>query len=83
VELRFLKRERVKVPAGVYDCGVIEPLLREAGLFKQEGRVTLWVSDDAYRLPIIVKSKVKVGSISAVLESVRHGAPPMSRGEAR
>lgn len=72
-ELRVLKRETVKVPAGRFSCGVVEPLLRSAGLFKQEGRVTLWVSDDANRYPVIVRSRVKVGSISAVLESVRPG----------
>lgn len=75
VEIRVLKREQVKVPAGRFNCGVVEPLLKEAGLFKQEGRVTLWVSDDADRIPVIVKSRVKVGSITAVLESVKRGTP--------
>ena len=83
VEIRVLKKERVRVPAGTYDCGVVEPLLKEAGLFKQEGRVTLWVSDDDDRLPVIVKSKVKVGSITAVLESVRRGAPAPMAGRGR
>jgi hypothetical protein len=73
VELRVLKRETVTVPAGTFHCGVVEPLLKSAGLFKQEGRLTLWVSDDEKRIPIIMKSKVKVGSITAVLESYTPG----------
>lgn len=72
-ELRVLKRETVNAPAGRFQCGVVEPLLRSAGLFKQEGRVTLWVSDDLHRYPVIVRSRVKVGSITAVLESIRPG----------
>jgi hypothetical protein len=75
MELRILKRETVRVPAGTYNCGVVEPILLEPGLFKHEGRVTLWVSDDADRVPVIIKTKVKVGSITAVLESHRRGAP--------
>ncbi|HEX7879814.1 MAG TPA: DUF3108 domain-containing protein [Candidatus Eisenbacteria bacterium] len=75
VELRVLKRETVRVPAGTYACGVVEPILLEPGLFRNEGRVTLWVSDDANRVPVIIKTKVKVGSITAVLESHRHGTP--------
>lgn len=75
VELRVLTRETVKVPAGTYLCGVVEPLLKTAGLFKHEGRLTLWVSDDAFRVPVVMKSKVKVGSIVAVLESHRKGTP--------
>jgi hypothetical protein len=75
VELRVLKRETVNVPAGTFNCGVVEPLLKTAGLFKQEGRLTLWVSDDDRRIPVIMKSKVKVGSITAVLESYKPGTP--------
>jgi hypothetical protein len=82
VELRVLKREQVTVPAGTFTCGVVEPLLKSAGLFKQEGRVTLWVSDDQYRIPVIVKSKVKVGSITAVLESWKPGTPTTATGMA-
>jgi hypothetical protein len=73
VEIRVLKREEVKVPAGVFRCGVVEPILKAPGLFKNEGRITLWVSDDDLRIPVIVKTKVKVGSITAVLESYRPG----------
>jgi len=75
MELRVLKRETVTVPAGTYACGVVEPILLEPGLFRQEGRVTLWVSDDADRVPVIIKTKIKVGSITATLESHRRGTP--------
>lgn len=75
VEIRVLKREQVKVPAGIFQCGVVEPILKAPGLFKHEGRITLWVSDDERRIPVIVKTKVKVGSITAVLESYRPGTP--------
>jgi hypothetical protein len=82
VELRVLKREQVTVPAGTFTCGVVEPLLKTAGLFKQEGRLTLWVSDDEMRMPVIMKSKVKVGSITAVLESYRQGTVNAATGMA-
>jgi hypothetical protein len=80
VELRVLKREQVTVPAGTFTCGVVEPLLKTAGLFKQEGRLTLWVSDDEKRIPVIMKSKVKVGSITAVLESYKPGRVDTASG---
>ena len=76
MDLRVLKRESVKVPLGRYACGVVEPVLLETGLFKHEGRVTIWVSDDAERIPVIIKTKVAVGSITAVLESHRRGTRP-------
>ena len=55
---------------------MIEPLLRSAGLFKHEGRLTIWLTDDARRMPVLMKSQVAVGSIVAELESFRVGRAP-------
>lgn len=87
LEVRVLRRETVQVPAGTFACVVVEPLLKSAGLFKQEGNLTIWLTDDARRMPVLMKSKVAVGSIAAELESFRlaAGAPaaPGSPGAAR
>ena len=72
LEIRVLKKERVKVPAGEFDCTVVEPVLRSAGLFSQKGRLTVWLSDDEARIPVLMKSKVVIGSISAILTEVEY-----------
>jgi len=71
-------RETVDVPAGHFSCLVVEPMLRTSGLFKQEGRLLIWVTDDARHMPVQMKSKIAVGSIVAELESFRMGQPPSS-----
>ena len=71
------ERETVTVPAGRFDCVVVEPLLRTSGLFKQEGRLLIWVTDDSRHMPVLMKSKIAVGSIVAELESFRLGRPPV------
>ena len=61
-------------PSGLSaDCLVLEPLLRSAGIFKHEGRLTVWMTDDRLRLPVQMKSKVVVGSITAELTDYRLG----------
>jgi hypothetical protein len=60
-------RERIDTPAGKFDCLVVEPFLRTPGLFKQEGTLTIWLTDDERRMPVQMKSKIAVGSISVVL----------------
>jgi hypothetical protein len=70
LKVQVLREERVKTPAGTFSCFVIEPLLKTAGLFKQEGRMTIWVTNDDRKIPVLMKSKVKVGSIIAELESI-------------
>jgi hypothetical protein len=70
LEIKVLRRERVKVPVGRFDCLVVEPVMRGAGLFSHQGRLTVWLTDDAARIPVLMKSKIMVGSITAVLTDV-------------
>jgi hypothetical protein len=80
LEVKVVRRETVKVPAGRFRCVVVEPLLKTAGLFKQEGRLTIWLTDDARKMPVLMKSKVAVGSIVAELEFFRLGRPAPGLG---
>lgn len=74
VEVRVLNRERIKVGAGVFDCLVIEPKLKEGtGIFKHKGQLLIWLTDDRRKMPVLMKSKVIIGSISAELIRFRPG----------
>jgi hypothetical protein len=66
--VKVLRRERVTVDAGTFDCLVVEPILRGPAIFSQKGRLTVWVTDDRYRMPVLMKSKVIIGHVSAVLQ---------------
>ncbi|HKZ22201.1 MAG TPA: DUF3108 domain-containing protein [candidate division Zixibacteria bacterium] len=69
LEVKILRKEKIKVGAGKFECFVVEPLLQEgAGVFQHKGKLTVWLTDDQYRLPVLMKSKIFVGSISAELE---------------
>jgi hypothetical protein len=70
LEVKPLREEWVKTPSGRYHCTVIEPVLETTGLFKQEGRLWIWLTNDERRVPVKMKSKIKVGSITALLEDV-------------
>jgi hypothetical protein len=49
---------------------VVEPVVPPgSGLFTQEGRLLVWVTADARRIPVRVRSKVPVGSVSGDIES--------------
>lgn len=73
LEVRFLGRERLDLPAPLgknVPTLVVEPLLAEGtGLFVKEGRLKIWLTDDARRIPVRLKSKVAIGSVTAELES--------------
>lgn len=68
-------RERVTVKAGTFDCFVVEPVIEGEGLFKHDGKLTLYISDDKFRIPVMIKTKVPVGSIDVELQEFRPGLP--------
>jgi uncharacterized protein DUF3108 len=71
MEVRVIRRERVEVPAGKFDCVVVQPVLKSEGIFKAKGEMLVWLSDDERRIPVQVKSKVPIGSISVSLTDMR------------
>lgn len=73
IEVRVLGRETIEVPAGTFKCLVVEPMLSAAGVFKQEGAIKVWLTDDRLRMPVLMKSKVFVGSIFAELVEYKLG----------
>lgn len=73
LEIRVLKEERVSVPAGEFDCIVVEPVMRTTGLFRHKGTLTVWLTKDPSHIPVLMKSKVAIGSVSAVLTKLERG----------
>ncbi len=71
--VKVMRRERVKVPAGTFDCLVVEPMLKAGGLFKHEGRIWVWLTDDRMKLPVLMKTKVIIGTVDAKLKNYRLG----------
>ena len=71
MEVRVHGRERIEVPAGKFDCVLVEPVLKSEGVFKSKGSIYVWLSDDSRRIPVLVKTKVPVGSISVSLTDMR------------
>lgn len=73
IEVRVLGRQRIETPAGTFNCVAVEPILNAGGIFKNEGRLVIWLTDDERRMPVLMKSKVTIGSISVILTEVKHG----------
>jgi len=67
IEVRVLKRERVSVPAGEFDTVKVEPMVKPVGVFEGKRGAYIWLTDDDRRIPVKAQTKVKVGSITAIL----------------
>jgi len=67
LEIKYRGKQTVKVEAGTFRCIIVEPLVERGGLFKSEGSILVWLTDDEKRLPVQVSSKIIIGSITAEL----------------
>jgi hypothetical protein len=69
--IKVLRKEKIKIKLGEFNCFVIEPSLdgnsKELGL---SGRMLIWIADDKRRLPCYFKLDNQIGLIIAELESV-------------
>ncbi|PKL82194.1 MAG: DUF3108 domain-containing protein [Ignavibacteriae bacterium HGW-Ignavibacteriae-3] len=69
LDIVYKGKETVSVKAGKFDCIILEPLVQEGGLFKNEGSIIIWLTNDELKIPVKVKTKVLIGSIDAELSS--------------
>lgn len=69
--IRILKRERLKLPVGEVDTIKIQPLLQAAGIFRHKGDMFIWLTDDAHRVPVQLKSTIKIGAVMARLVQIQ------------
>jgi len=56
---------------GIFDAFLVEPLAKFKGIFLRKGKLWIWFSSDARRLPLVVKTKIPiVGYIVVVVTNI-------------
>lgn len=73
LEIRGLARERVTTPVGTFNTIKVQAKVQYEGLFMDKGDVFIWFTEDEKRIPVMMQSKIKIGTITAVLSSRREG----------
>jgi len=70
------RRQTVKVKAGKFDCFVVEPVLREPGIFVTKGKkLEVFLTADERRMPVMMRSEIFIGHVAAELVSHRSTTP--------
>ncbi|MEA3266434.1 MAG: DUF3108 domain-containing protein [Candidatus Fermentibacteria bacterium] len=75
LEVRVMERERIRTRAGSFDCIQLQPVLRGDGLFKQQGEIFIWVTDDERHMPVLMSASIIIGEITCMLEEYSMGTP--------
>jgi hypothetical protein len=67
VEVQVLKKEKLDTIFGEVNTILIKPLIKSEGIFERKGEIYIWLTDDARRIPVRMKTKVAIGSVTATL----------------
>jgi len=67
LKVKYRGKETIEVPVGTFDCIIVEPLVKEGGLFKHDGDIIIWLTDDDLKMPVKVRTKIVIGHVEALL----------------
>ena len=71
VTIEVLKREKMELPDGrEVPCLVLHPVIDTKGLFSKRSDTRIWLTDDARRLPVQIRSKFPFGTITLRLKEM-------------
>ena len=65
--LKFLGRETLNTNFGKVPCLIFRPYVQSGRVFKESESLTVWVSDDKNKIPLLIKANLAVGSLKATL----------------
>lgn len=77
-KLQFLERETIKTKFGHVKAVAFRPLVQTGRVFKERESLTVWVSDDDNKIPLLIKASLAVGSLRADLDGYKGLANPFS-----
>jgi hypothetical protein len=67
VSVKVVKKEKVSVTAGEFDCILVQT---PVGPFSNRSVLNIWLTDDHRRVPVLMKSRIIIGSVRAELEKM-------------
>jgi Protein of unknown function (DUF3108) len=73
IEVSILAREKVATAAGKFAAIKIKTAPKDKGVVTTKGEVFLWLTDDDRKIPVLMKSTLKVGSFVFELSEIKPG----------
>ena len=78
LKIKFLGKEEIETSLGEFNCLKFRPMVEKGRVFKEEEDMTLWLSDDANKVPIRLKTNLVVGSIKMNLVKHKNLSVPLN-----
>ncbi len=71
------KKQLEKTLIGSVSATEVMPILTFEGLYEKKGDTVIWYTNDECRVPVLINSKIKIGSLTAELVVYENSACPL------
>lgn len=76
-QLKVVGTEKINTKFGKIDCLKIIPSVISGRVFKAKEGVTMWVTNDQNKVPVLIKAELAVGSLKASIDSYANVKYPL------
>ncbi|MEO8583571.1 MAG: DUF3108 domain-containing protein [Flavitalea sp.] len=76
--IRYVGKETIKTKYGKFKAIKLKPLLIKGSIFEGGEKMTVWISDDANKIPVRIESPISVGSIKVDMMTYKNLRSPLS-----
>lgn len=72
MEIEVAKKKKLKTPIGEIECVLARPTVKKSsiGIFKPKGKLWIWFTNDRRKIPVKMKLKFFIGSLTAKIIKV-------------
>lgn len=79
LKIKYMGKDVIRVSDGKYRALKFHPVIQTGRLFEAEEDVTVWISDDGNKIPLMAQGKVLVGSVKMELTEASGLTHPSSK----
>jgi len=74
LEITVPRALKVYTALGTFDCIEVQPKLEGTKVFEGRKGLTIWLTDDEWKIPVLIRSKLMIGSIQAIIKDIEFGS---------
>ncbi len=79
LKIKYAGTKTIKIGKGKFDCLVFHPLVQEGRVFEEDEDLTVYITNDENKIPVLAKAKILVGSIRMELIDYENLANPIAK----
>ncbi len=78
IRMKYKGKKKIKIKRGKFDCLVFSPSVQEGRIFESDDDLTVYITNDNNKIPVLAKAKVLVGSIRMELTDFTNLSNPIA-----